>query len=125
MTLALPLAYSLATPVHLWLSAGALAVLVLGAWLFAAAGLWIGAHRQVALRLAASTALTLGLLEAALRVVNAASPMFIFYSDSFGRYRGQPGAPHYDTRLNSRGFNDEERAVSRPPGVAPSRGGDW
>ena len=115
--LALPLAYSLATPVHLWLSAGALAVLVLGAWLFAAGGLWIGAHRQVALRLAASTALTLGLLEAALRVVNAASPMFIFYSDSFGRYRGQPGAPHYDTRLNSRGFNDEERAISRPPGV--------
>jgi lysophospholipase L1-like esterase len=115
--LTLPLAYSLATPVHLWLSAGALAVLVIGSWLFAAGGYWVAAHRQLALRLAVSTALTLGLLEAALRVVNAVSPMFIFYSDSFGRYRGQPGAPHYDTRLNSRGFNDRERSVTRPPGV--------
>ena len=115
--LALPLAYSLLTPVHLWLSAGALAVLVLGAWLFAAGGGWIAAHRRLALRLAVSTALTLALLEAALRVVNAVSPMFIFYSDSFGRYRGRPGAPHYDTRLNSRGFNDRERIVTRPPDV--------
>ena len=115
--LALPLAYSLLTPVHLWLSAGALAVLVLGSWLFAAGGAWIAAHRQLALRLAVSTALTLALLEAALRVVNAVSPMFIFYSDSFGRYRGRPGAPHYDTRLNSRGFNDRERSVTRPPDV--------
>ena len=57
------------------------------------------------------------LLEGALRAANAVSPSFIFYSDSFGRYRGKPGSPHHGTVLNSRGFNDVERSVSRPPHV--------
>jgi hypothetical protein len=108
------LGYSLATPLHIWLSLEALAVLIAVPWVFGEAVLWMAAHRATVGRVAAVTAVTLVLLETSLRVVNTFSPIFIFYSDSFGRYRGQPGAPHFDARLNSRGFNDVEREVTRP-----------
>lgn len=107
------LAYSMASPLHIWLSPEALAVLIVVPWLAGEAVLWMGTHRAAVGRVAAVTTVTLVLLEVSLRLVNAFSPIFIFYSDSFGRYRGQPGAPHFDARLNSRGFNDVEREVSR------------
>ncbi len=108
------LIYSLATPLHIWLSLEALAVLIAVPWVIGEAVLWMGVHQATVGRVAAVTAVTLVLLEVSLRVVNTLSPIFIFYSDSFGRYRGQPGAPHFDARLNSRGFNDVEREVTRP-----------
>lgn len=110
-------AYSLATPLHVWLSLEALAVLIVVPWGLGEGIQWMGAHRGIVWRIGATTAVTLLLLEVSLRVVNAVSPIFIFYTDSFGRYRGQPGAPHFDAVLNSRGFNDVERATARPAHV--------
>lgn len=111
------LAYSLATPLHVWLSLEALAVVIAVPWMLGEGVRWLGAHRGIAWRVALTTAATLLLLEGSLRLVNAVSPIFIFYSDSFGRYRGQPGALHFDSVLNSRGFNDVERATARPAHV--------
>lgn len=111
------LGYSLATPLHLWLSVPALLVVALVPWAFARLSLWVAAHRAAVGQVAAVTAVTLVMLEAGLRVFNYVSPTFLFYSESYDRYRGQPGARHYDAVLNSRGFNDAERTVTRPPEV--------
>jgi hypothetical protein len=111
------LAYSLATPLHIWLSLPALGVAVIvgaGAGLVA---LWVAGHRAGVLRFAAVTAVSLVALEIALRLFNLVSPSFVFYSDAYSRYRGKPGAPIYDSHFNSRGFNDVERSIIRPPTV--------
>lgn len=110
--------WTLATPLHVWLSVEALLVLALLPWVLTLGAIWIAAHPAKVLRVAAVVLVTAGLSEAALRAFNYVRPSFVFYSDSFGRYRGQPGAPHFDTQLNSRGFNDVERHHERPPGVA-------
>jgi len=46
--------------------------------------------------------------EVSLRVYHYFNPAFIFYSDSYNRYRGKPYADDYDFKLNSRGFKDKE-----------------
>ena len=113
----LALGYSLATPLHLWLSLPALVIVSVVPWVCGVLSLWIAARRRTAARVAVVAIVTLLLLEGSLRLFNYFSPTFIFYSDSYNRYRGQPGAPHYDARLNARGFNDVERAVVRPADV--------
>ncbi len=109
--------YSLATPLHLWLSLPALVVVTLVPWVLARVGLLAAAHRAAVGQAAAVAAVTLVALEGALRLFNHVSPTFLFYSDSHNRYRGQPGARHYDEQLNSRGFNDRERQAVRPSEV--------
>lgn len=109
--------YSLATPLHLWLSLPAIVVVTLVPWALARLSLLAAAHRAAVGQAAAVAAVTLVALEGALRLFNHVSPTFLFYSDSHNRYRGQPGARHYDEQLNSRGFNDRERQVVRPSGV--------
>ena len=113
----LVLAYSLATPLHVWLSLEALAVAAVLGWVAAVTARWIGRHRLLVLKIAAVALITFTALEASLRLFHRVRPSFIFYSDPAGRYRGQPGAPHYGTRLNSRGFNDIDHATARPPSV--------
>lgn len=109
--------YSLATPLHLWLSLPAIVVVTVVPWALARLGLCAAAHRAAVGQAAAVAAVTLVALEGALRIFNHVSPTFLFYSDSHNRYRGQPGARHYDEQLNSRGFNDSERQVVRPSEV--------
>ncbi len=59
---------------------------------------------------------TIVLLELTLRAWHAFSPLPIFYSDSYNRYRGKPFAPNYDSRLNALGFNDVDHTPERAPG---------
>lgn len=111
------LLYGLATPLHVWLSPEALLIAcALGRGLVAG-GWWASRHRAVVLRYAAVGLVTLIVAEGALRGFNRIRPSFIFYADPAGRFRGQPGAPHYDTRLNSGGFNDIEYPRARAPHV--------
>jgi hypothetical protein len=111
------LGYSLATPQHLWLSMGAALVLVL-----TPAGVWVAAYglrrhaRTVALATAV-TAIALVACEVGLRLFNAVLPSPVFYTDDYSRFRGRPGAPFLDARLNARGFNDLDHDEARPAGV--------
>ena len=111
------LAYSLAMPLHLWLSAPATIVVAVVPWGLARAGLWMAARGAAVRQAVAVAAVCLLSLEAALRLFNYVVPTFLFYSDSYNRFRGQPGAAHFDAVFNSRGFNDAERQVTRPPEV--------
>lgn len=106
-------AYSMATPRYVWLSVSAVAVVTLVPWAMARAGLWMAGRPAAVGQAVAVAAVSLLAVEGALRLFNYARPTFVFYSDSYNRYRGQPGAPHYDTTFNSRGFNDIERQTSR------------
>jgi SGNH hydrolase-like domain, acetyltransferase AlgX len=115
---ALVLGYSFASPLHVWLSAPALAVVTLVPW---AVGLGLRHLARVRRRLAptlAAALVALASLEAALRLFNAVRPSFVFYADDYNRYRGRPGAPHFDAVFNSRGFNDVERPYGRLPGIS-------
>ena len=113
----LVLAYSVASPLHIWLSAESLAVGAVAGWALARAGTWLIDHRRVAGRMAALAAVNLVLLEVALRGFHAVQPSFVFYSSGYERYRAQPGARFYDSTLNSAGFNDVEHQRTRPAGV--------
>ena len=46
--------------------------------------------------------------EISLRVYNYFNPVFIFYTDSYNRFRGRPFEDYGDFKLNSKGFNDLE-----------------
>ena len=46
--------------------------------------------------------------ELALRIYNHFNPLYIFYDDSYNRFRGKPFAQNWDFKLNSQGFNDVE-----------------
>ena len=51
---------------------------------------------------------TIILGEISLRTLHHFRPMFVFYDDSYSRFRGAPGAQAMDIRLNSLGFRDAE-----------------
>jgi lysophospholipase L1-like esterase len=109
--------YSVVTPYHLWLSGESLVTLtaVPALAVFAATG-----ARRSGRRIARAVVLILigvGLAEIGLRAIHRLVPTPIFYTESSGRYRGRPGAPFLDTHLNARGFNDRERALTKPAGV--------
>jgi hypothetical protein len=46
--------------------------------------------------------------EVSLRIYHHFNPSFIFYSNSYNRYRGKPHADDWDFKLNSLGFKDKE-----------------
>ncbi|WP_417910004.1 alginate O-acetyltransferase AlgX-related protein [Candidatus Electronema sp. PJ] len=46
--------------------------------------------------------------EATVRVFHYFKPLFLFYDDSYNRFRGRPFAPDFDFILNSQGFKDTE-----------------
>ncbi|MGE0815856.1 MAG: hypothetical protein AB7O28_11460 [Vicinamibacterales bacterium] len=112
------LAYSLATPLHVWLSLPALAVVSVVPWLAALGAAALVRRPRRAAHAALLAAVTFGSVEVALRLFNAIRPSFVFYADGYNRFRGQPGARHFDDVFNGRGFNDVDRAVARPPAVA-------
>jgi lysophospholipase L1-like esterase len=111
------LLYGALTPLSVWLSIEALATITCGLALVALAGLAARRHQRVIGRLAFSAVLTLALAEAGLRALNWMRPTSIFYSETSARYRGRPGAPFLDGRLNGGGFNDVDRTRERPAGV--------
>ena len=51
---------------------------------------------------------TLVLAEIAFRIYHYINPSFVFYDDSYNRFRGKPGAADFDFHLNSKGFKDLE-----------------
>jgi hypothetical protein len=52
--------------------------------------------------------ITLFVAEIVCRVYNSLQPSYVFYDNSYRRYRGRPHSPDYDFHLNSRGFKDLE-----------------
>ena len=112
------LLFGIGRPLHLWLSPEALVILAVVPWLLLQLTAWVIAHRGVAFAVVAPVLVTLVLLEGALRLFNAIRPTYVFYSDSYTRFRGQPGERHFDATLNSGGFNDIEHTVGRPANVA-------
>jgi hypothetical protein len=46
--------------------------------------------------------------EISLRIYHFFNPLFIFYDDSYNRFRGKPNAYDWDFKLNSLGFKDTE-----------------
>src|SRR5688572_16641507 len=112
-----PLLFGIGRPLHLWLSPEALVILAVVPWLLLQLTAWVIAHRFVTFAVVAPVLVTLVLLEGALRLFNAIRPTYVFYSDSYTRFRGQPGERRFDATLNSRGFNDIEHTVERPPNV--------
>jgi hypothetical protein len=111
-------AFGAGRPLHLWLSAEALAVVVLAPWAAVSVAVWALGHRAAVLAVATMTAVTLVTLEGGLRLVNRARPTFLFYTDSYTRYRGQPGARFFDATFNRGGFNDVDHPLMRPDHVA-------
>ena len=120
-TLVGPLAavlYGAGRPLHLWLSPEAMAVVSLVPWLVVQLAVIVSARRALVFATVAPVVVTLLLLEGALRLFNAVQPLYVFYTDSSARFRGQPGERHFDATLNSRGFNDVEHTVERPANVS-------
>ena len=48
------------------------------------------------------------MVEITLRISHYFNPTFIFYTNSYNRYRGKPHADDYNFKLNSLGFKDKE-----------------
>lgn len=109
-------AYSLSTPLHVWLSLEAALLAVLIPCVLVWVGSWARSRGALLVRLAVATAITLAATEVLFRVYNRLNPSFIFYSDAYDRFRPRPGARHFDTVLNSHGFNDIEYPTAKPPG---------
>ena len=65
------------------------------------------------LRVVLITFITFFLSESALRIYNHYIPSFVFFSQSYNRFRGKPFAQEWDFRLNSGGFNDTEFSDKR------------
>ena len=59
--------------------------------------------------------ITFVLAEITFRVYQHFNPTFIFYDESYNRFRGKPGAPDYDFQLNSKGFKDIEFKPQKEP----------
>ncbi len=57
---------------------------------------------------------TIALAEISLRVLHRFQPQFIFYDDSYNRWRRTPGAQDMDIKLNTLGFKDEEFSAKQP-----------
>lgn len=65
--------------------------------------------KNIIIQISIIIVITFLLAEVSLRVYHYFNPTFIFYSNSYNRYRGKPYANDYsDFRLNSRGFKDKE-----------------
>ena len=62
----------------------------------------------IIIKIAVIVLVTFCLTELSFRIYNYFDPSFIFYSNSYDRYRGKPHSKVYDFRLNSLGFKDKE-----------------
>lgn len=51
--------------------------------------------------------------EAAIRIFHFFHPLFIFYDDSYNRFRGRPFSQDFDFKLNSHGFKDTEFSAKK------------
>ncbi|HUF37634.1 MAG TPA: SGNH/GDSL hydrolase family protein [Anaerolineales bacterium] len=63
---------------------------------------------RTALKSAAILCITLLAAEISLRIYDHFNPLFIFYDQSYTRFRGKPGANDWGFPLNSGGFKDTE-----------------
>jgi hypothetical protein len=72
---------------------------------------------KLLLNIAIISLITLSLAELALRLCHKIYPSYIFYDNSYNRFRGKPFADDYDFRLNSKGFKDVERKKEKQPNV--------
>ncbi|MGO9570367.1 MAG: alginate O-acetyltransferase AlgX-related protein [Desulfomonilaceae bacterium] len=72
---------------------------------------------KILINIAIVSLITLSLAEIALRLCHKIYPSYIFYENSYNRFRGKPFADDYDFRLNSRGFKDVERKKEKEPNV--------
>jgi hypothetical protein len=111
------LVYGLATPLHVWLPLETVGIVVLVPVLAVASALAMRAHRVAIVRFAGVAAVTFLALEGALRLFNAVSPSFVFYSDTYTRYRGRPGTSFLGFPVNSRGFYDVEHPLAKGTGL--------
>lgn len=57
--------------------------------------------------------ITIVLGEVGLRAYNHAYPSFVFYDDSYNRFRGKPHSYNFNFQLNSKGFKDKETVEKR------------
>lgn len=64
--------------------------------------------RRFLMQVAFILLITIVLGEVGLRAYNMAYPTFVFYDDSYNRFRGKPHSYNFGFRLNSKGFKDEE-----------------
>lgn len=53
------------------------------------------------------------MVEITLRVSHYINPSFIFYTNSYNRYRGKPYSDDYNFKLNSSGFKDKEHTEKK------------
>ena len=52
--------------------------------------------------------------EVTLRVYHYFNPIYIFFSDSYNRFRGKPYADDWNFKLNSKGFKDVDFTIPKP-----------
>jgi hypothetical protein len=71
---------------------------------------------RVALQLGAIVVVSYALSEVVLRVYDYFNPLFIFYDQSYDRFRPRPFSTYWGFKLNSGGFNDLE-FHEKPPGA--------
>jgi hypothetical protein len=70
---------------------------------------------KLLLNIAMISLVALSLAEITLRLCHKIYPLYIFYENSYNRFRGKPFAEDYDFRLNSRGFKDLEGKKEKGP----------
>lgn len=109
--------YSLLTPQHVWLSAGALGVVALLPIPLALAGLWLHRRRRALALATAVAAVVLLVVEGGLRLMSLIISSPAFHAGTYDQFRGRPGARLFNTQLNSSGFNDIEHTLARPRDV--------
>lgn len=63
------------------------------------------------------TAISLIFTEVAFRIYNKINPSFVFYENSYNRFRGRPFADDYQFKLNSKGFKDVEFQTQKAEGT--------
>ncbi len=66
--------------------------------------------KSIVINTAIISVISLFLAEVSFRIYNHYSPSFIFYSNSYNRFRGKPFADDWNFKLNSSGFKDKEFA---------------
>jgi SGNH hydrolase-like domain, acetyltransferase AlgX len=69
--------------------------------------------RLIFLEVVAVSIVSLFAAEIALRIYNRFNPSFVFYSNSYDRFRGKPFADDWNFKLNSLGFKDKEFSAKK------------
>jgi len=69
--------------------------------------------RSIVIQTVIILVISLSLGEVSFRIYNHYRPTFLFYSDSYNRFRGKPFADDWNFKLNSYGFKDKEFSDKR------------